>query len=297
MSPKVGHAMSGARSPRRVTRFDGHPRLLDWVVAMHAQGLSERTITGRRQTLIRVAEHADIPPDVLRTEHIVAFLAVQQVSQSTRASHYSTLKAWFVWLIKQGDREDNPMLRVPKGKVPRRRPRPIESEHLEKLLNSRMHRRTRTMILLAAYQGFRVHEIAKIRGEDIDLLGARIYVKGKGGVDEWLPLHPIIAAEARGYGSKGYWFTTYKGNKHCDTGPVLPASVSTIVGNAMARAGVPGTAHALRHWYGTQLVRAGVDSRVAQELLRHASLATTQIYVQVADESRTDAINHLPTFS
>lgn len=294
--PRKGGPMSGARAVPLVVREIGNGRLADWVVSMHAQGLSERTITGRVQVVQRVAEHADISPDVLTTAHVVGFLAATRIGPGTRASYYSTLKAWFVWLIKEGDRDDDPMLRVPKPKVPRRRARPVETSHLERLLNSRMHRRTKTMILLAAYQGLRVHEIAKLKGEDVDILGERLYVNGKGGVDEWLPLHPVIKAEALGYPRRGYWFSTHIGNRDGD-GPVLARSVSTIIGDAMARAGVPGTAHALRHWYGTQLVRAGVDSRVAQELLRHASLATTQIYVQVADESRTDAINHLPTFS
>lgn len=262
---------------------------------MHAQGLSERTITGRVQIVLRVAEHATIQPDVLTTSQIVGFMAQSKVSQSTRASYFSTLHAWFVWLIKEGDRDDDPMLRVPKPRVPRRRARPVESAHLERLLESRMHRRTKTMILLAAYQGLRVHEIAKIRSEDVDILGGRLFVKGKGGVDEWLPLHPLIAEEAQGYGKHGYWFPSYHGNVDGD-GPVLPRSVSTIIGNAMARAGIPGTAHQLRHWYGTQLVRNGADSRTAQELLRHASLATTQIYVQVAQADRISAIAHLPRF-
>lgn len=287
--------MSGARAKVPVDRSVGDGRLRDWVVAMHAQGLSERTITGRVQIVLRVAEHANISPDVLTTPQIVAFMAAMRVSPSTRASYHSVLRAWFVWLIKEGDRDDDPMLRVPKPRVPRRRARPVESAHLERLLSSRMHQRTKTMILLAAYQGLRVHEIAKIRAEDVDVLGARLYVKGKGQVDEWLPLHPLIAEESTHYGKHGYWFPTYRGNVDGD-GPILPRSVSTIIGNAMARAGIPGTAHALRHWYGTQLVRNGADSRVAQELLRHASLATTQIYVQVNESSRVDALSHLPRF-
>src|SRR6185312_14048177 len=103
---------------------------------------SERTVTGRVQIILRVAEHANISPDVLTTRDIVGFMAATRVSQSTRASYYSTLRAWFVWLIKEGDRDDDPMLRVPKPRVPRRRPRPVESAHLERLLESRMHRRT-----------------------------------------------------------------------------------------------------------------------------------------------------------
>ncbi|MBM4695632.1 tyrosine-type recombinase/integrase [Rhodococcus hoagii] len=58
-------------------------------------------------------------------------------------------------------------------------------------------------------------------------------------------------------------------------------SVSQIIGKAMRRAGLERTAHRLRHWYGTTLLDDGADLRVVQELLRHASLSTTQIYTKV----------------
>ncbi len=65
-------------------------------------------------------------------------------------------------------------------RVPQRRPRPIADEHLTVLLSTRMRRRTRAMILLGAYAGLRVSEIAMIRGEDVDLITKSISVTGKG---------------------------------------------------------------------------------------------------------------------
>jgi site-specific recombinase XerD len=262
---------------------------------MQAQGMARRTIRDRPMMVNRVAKASDVSPHVLTSRQILTYLARSGISQSTRANYHVALSAWCRWLVEHGHRGDNPMTEVPRPKIPRRRPRPVETAHIERLLASRMHRRTRTMILLAAFQGLRVHEIAKIRGEDVDQLGARLYVVGKGGVDEWLPLHPRIAREAAGYPGKGYWFTTYVGNAdHRTVGPVLAASVSRIVSIAMTRAGVPGTAHGLRHWYGTQLVRNGADLRTAQTLLRHASLATTAIYVAVGEDRRVEAIGRLP---
>lgn len=271
--------------------------LLDeWLLWMQAQGLADTTVRARAQIVARVANAATVSPDRLSTREILTFLARSKISPSTRANYHVALTAWSKWLVDQGHREDNPMVKVPRPRIPRRRARPIETAHLEQLLATRMHRRTRTMILLAAYQGLRVHEIAKMRGEDVDLVGGRLYVVGKGGVDEWLPLHPVIAEEARGYPRRGYWFLAWKDNRRAarGKGPILARSVSTIIGNVMARAGVPGSAHNIRHWYGTQLVRSGADLRTAQTLLRHASLATTQIYVQVGEDRRVEAIGRLP---
>jgi site-specific recombinase XerD len=65
----------------------------------------------------------------------------------------------------------------------------------------------------------------------------------------------------------------------------------------MERVGIPGgTAHRLRHWYGSNLVATGADLRTAQTLLRHANLNTTAIYVQVSDPKRVEAIDRLDPY-
>jgi integrase len=61
-----------------------------------------------------------------------------------------------------------PPLSPPPPKVQKGQPRPIADAHLAILLDTRMYRRTRAMILLAAYAGLRVSEIAAIKDGDID---------------------------------------------------------------------------------------------------------------------------------
>jgi integrase/recombinase XerD len=69
--------------------------------------------------------------------------------------------------------------------------------------------------------------------------------------------------------------------------PVRRESLSATISRAMHRAGVPASAHSLRHWYATELLEAGADVRTVQTLLRHASLNTTAIYLKVnADKQR-----------
>lgn len=163
---------------------------------------------------------------------------------------------------------------------------------LERLLAGRMHRRTRAMILLGAFQGLRVHEIAKVRVEDVDTDDKVLRVNGKGGVDAVLPLHPLVEALVPGMPRRGWWFPSYEDTRRC----VRAASVSLTIGKAMTREGVHGSAHSLRHWYATWLLRSGADAVTVQQLLRHASLATTQIYTKVDfDQMRAAGLRlHLP---
>jgi len=78
---------------------------------------------------------------------------------------------------------------------------------------------------------------------------------------------------------------------------MLGNSVSASISNAMDRAGIPGTPHALRHWFGSALRGVGVDSLVIKELMGHESLGTTAIYVDVPLKQRTAAVDLLPSLS
>lgn len=240
--------------------------------------------------VLRAARWAANEPAQLTAENLIGYLAGLP-SAGTRQTYYTALCAWHSWLVATGRRADNPLIGLRRPRAPRREPHPVATEHLRLLLESGIRRRTRTAVLLCAYQGLRVHEAAKVRGEDFDLIGKRFRIVGKGGVEVWVPLHPVIGAEARRYPRRGYWFPSYT----CPNRPVRRDSLSAAISRAMHRAGVPGTAHSLRHWFGTELLHAGADARTVQTLMRHASLATTALYLRVDDGRQRDAIIALPT--
>ncbi|NUP83862.1 MAG: tyrosine-type recombinase/integrase [Nonomuraea sp.] len=258
---------------------------------MRAEGLSTRTITERPRIVRRAARSLGADPLAFTTDDLVAYLA-ELPSSATKQTYYSALRAWHTWLQVCGVRDDDPLTGVRRPRVPRRRPRPVATGHLDLLLDSGIRGRTRTVVLLCSYQGLRVHEAAKIRGEDVDLISMTLRVVGKGAVDEVVPLHPLIAAEAAKYPRRGYWFPSYVRPGR----PVRRESLSAVISRAMKRLGIPGTAHSLRHWYATQLLEeAGADLRTVQTLLRHASLATTQIYTEVNPARQRAAAERLPT--
>lgn len=215
------------------------------------------------------------------------------VAPSTRATTRFTFLSFYGFVQGEGLRDDNPALRLPVVKVPPHRPRPYTQEQIDRLLNTGAYRRTRVMILLAAYQGLRAGEIAAVHADDVDLTGGTLKVLGKGSRTDYLPLHPIIADIAPTMGP-GWWFPARGGRP----GHIRGSSVSDLLHDARDRAGIIDanlTGHSLRHSFGTELVRGGANIRAVQELMRHSSLQTTQRYTQVLDDERRAALTVLPT--
>lgn len=291
---KQANAYNWGERERHPLRVVGDPSadlaavLTEWEQWQVAGNLSQRTIRERATTIRNLFHDAGCGPLELEPRHIIAYVTRPGLANSSKASYHATIRAYCQWLQRTGKRLDDPTLATPVPKRSKGVPRPISEDQLNAMLARVNRRRTRTMILLAAYQGLRVHEIAKVRGEDVDLQRGNLYVVGKGSKPAVLPLHPLVAAEAPHYPARGFWFPAYgKG------GPVGSHAVMQAIKRTMERVGVEATSHQLRHYFGTSLCAKEVPLRVVQELMRHDSPATTAIYTQVSDEQRRAAINVL----
>jgi integrase/recombinase XerD len=240
-------------------------------------------------------QHSDKRVGEIDPIDVSRFLGRPGLKASSCASYFGAIACFYKWWANNGGVDIT--ARLPRPKAAKGVPRPISDQQLRDLLGTRMHRRTRVMVLLAALAGLRVHEIAKVRGEDVDLAARTLRVTGKGNVTATLLLHPELVEAAKTMPRRGWWFP---GNSRRPGEAIKWRSVTDIIAQAMDRAEIPGgTAHRLRHWYGSTLVGNGADLRTAQQLLRHANLNTTAIYVAVRDEKRIEAIDRLslPTTS
>lgn len=228
-----------------------------------ARGLSELTIARRRWSLAKFDDLLRVSVDEL--EVVLATLG----SAEAKRAVCGDLHRFAVWARRSGLDVVDPTEMIDPVRVPGRLPTPISVEDLERLLDVTIAP-TRWAVLLAAYAGLRVSEIAALRHEDLRRdLGLVIVRAGKGGKDGAVPLAPRLAAELPATGS-GPMFPTLRGGR----------SVSSRIRRAMDRAGVQGRPHDLRHTFGTEAARvSGGNTFVVQRLLRHANLSSTQRYV------------------
>lgn len=267
-----------------VSRFD---------LWMASRGMSAKTRYERQVTIRRIGRDFSCPPEALTVDQLTAWFA-QPMHPNTRASYQSHMRAWSKWLVIQEYRVDDPMLKLGPVRRLHTKPRPAHTLHVDAALAlSGLRRRTRMMILLAAYAGLRVHEIAKVRGEDFDWVDRQLTIIGKGQRERVVPIHDLIEAEAMVFPSSGYWFPSYA-KQSPRSGHISSEAVTAAIGGALSRAGSSSKPHALRHWFATSLLRGGSDLRTIQELLGHQSLETTAIYTEVDSSAKRSAVDSLP---
>lgn len=220
----------------------------------------------------------------------------------TRNTYQQCLDSIYLWREETGQitNEQNPMRHIKRQPTPRRRPRPLTEDELQKALKAASPR-TRVFLLLGYLAGLRAHEIAKFHGRDIT--EERIRVVGKGGVDASIPTHPILWEVAQTMPADDHWFPSHQGRRGVDpTRPPRPDAesrhldVQTVTKDVRVlfqSLGIEGASHRARHTFGTMLLRNGANLRVVQDLMRHGSLATTAGYLGVDDDELEAAVSGL----
>jgi integrase/recombinase XerC len=226
--------------------------------------------------------------DRLQLRRYLAYLGTRQLARASIARKAAALRCYFSWQVRQGHRDSDPArsLRAPSGGG--RLPRVLSSGEVTSLLDvptgTPVDRRDVAVLELLYAAGLRVSELCGLDRGDIDLRGRTVTVLGKGSKQRRVPIHDA-AVDAL-----AAWFD---GGRDDMDGPseaafvnrrgarLGPRDVRRILDR---RSASPTHPHALRHTYATHLLDGGADLRVVQELLGHASLATTQVYTHVSKE-------------
>jgi integrase/recombinase XerC len=226
--------------------------------------------------------------DRIHLRRYLASLGTRKLARATIARKAAALRCYFSWLVRQGRIDADPArsLRAPSGGG--RLPRVLSSGEVSSLLDAPgatpVDRRDLAVLELLYAAGLRVSELCGLDRADIDLRGRTVTVLGKGGKQRRVPIHDAAVAALRA------WFDD--GREAMDGPPEAafvnrrgarlgPRDVRRILDR---RSASPTHPHALRHTYATHLLDGGADLRVVQELLGHASLATTQVYTHVSKE-------------
>lgn len=264
-----------------------------FAMSQRSRGYAPRTVGNRVECAERLGRLLDHKPLADVVELDLERVLARGIQPSSMMRERTDIQAFFRFLHAKGFIPTDPAALLERiVGVRRGRPRPFTVDELERMLGSGAYHHTRVMILLGYLHGLRAHEIAKVHSSDFDLDAGMLVVVGKGGKERSIPLHDALRAEIPRM-PHGYWFPARGGRE----GHIHWKSVSDLMTKAKKRAGITErrkTGHSLRHAFGTELVKGGADLVTAQQLLGHASLATTQIYVATDSQRMTAASSALP---
>jgi len=201
----------------------------------------------------------------------------------TRTSYTANLRAFYQWAHLRGHVADDPAAEVVLPRRPQGVPRPIGEDDLRAAVTA-AGGALLVWLLLAALCGLRAGEIALLRRENVldDIEPPRLHVAdGKGGRQRTVPLPGVVLAALVPY-------LQVKGRLWLADDPKPANTVSVLVGEHLHRLGQPYTAHNLRHRFATRAYQLSRDLRMVQDLLGHASPATTAVYAQFDHDRSTE---------
>lgn len=281
-------------------------RLEDYINFLAAQrGASVHTLRGYRQDLIQFLQYSASQPgdgaiDRLRVRGYLAWLAQRGLRKSSMARKLAAVRAWCDYGVTMGWLPSNPAKLVPMPKVERRLPRVLNIDEALALMTEPTKRapasgettgalRDRAILELAYSTGIRVSELVGADGADLDTGTAFLRVRGKGKRERLVPVGRVAietigryraALQREGLAKEragSPLFLNHRG------GRLSARSVERLVArySRLVSANGPVSPHALRHSCATHLLESGADLRSIQELLGHASLATTERYTHL----------------
>ncbi|KPQ08082.1 MAG: integrase/recombinase XerC [Rhodobacteraceae bacterium HLUCCA12] len=205
----------------------------------------------------------------------------------------SAVKAFARWLAEREPSFDPTMIlsaRAPRFGRPL--PRPLSEKDARAVLDGISEERDSdwqrvrdiAVVTLLYGCGLRISEALSLCGRDVPLAES-LRIRGKGGKERLVPVIPAAARAVSDYVRLCPHALTpeaplFRGARG---GALNPRQIALAMEGVRLRLGLPATAtpHALRHSFATHLLGAGGNLRAIQELLGHASLATTQIYTGV----------------
>ena len=291
--------MAGKPRTRRIVLDDGEvlagsaptPRLVERFLTYieHERGLAVNTRAAYRRDLTDftawLGERAAVGLGIADLGDYLATLDRKGLARASIARQAATLRTFYAFLQLEGLIAESPATLIAAGRRDDTIPDPRSINGI----------RDRALLELLYATGCRASEVSHLRVTDVQLVELFCTCRGKGDKERMVPLgrRAVEALSAwldgprRALAGDAPWvLLSSRGNR------LSRMRIWEIVRVHAERAGVPSDIgpHTLRHSFATHMVAGGVDLRHVQEMLGHASIATTQRYTHV-DHARLQSIH------
>jgi len=222
-----------------------------------------------------------------------ATLLRRGLASATVARRRSALRGFHAHRTRQGAAEADPVADLPPPRRERRLPHALQVEDIERLLAQPagaepLALRDRALLEVAYGSGLRVSELVGLTRDRVDLRELSLTVSGKGDKERTVPFGRAARQALVEYLERGRAPLCARARHdrvfvNARGGPLSRMGFWKILRRHARAAGLEVRVHphALRHSFATHLLEGGADLRVVQELLGHASVATTAIYTHL----------------
>jgi integrase/recombinase XerD len=277
------------------------------------RGRSPRTLAAYRRDLaafgVALREGGRRDMDAAAASDVAAYLGSLRESHSKAsvARAHSSIRGFYRFLVEEGRRDDDPAADLPSVSVSDLLPKALSEEETERLLGAVVGTgpavlRDRALLEVLYGTGARVSEVVGLNlGDVADAVDERgvplVRVLGKGDKERVVPLGQLARLALADWlsGEGRPLFVPKKWRRRSDAeavflnargGRLTRVGAFGVVKKYAARVGLEEkvSPHVLRHSCATHMLGRGADVRVVQELLGHASIATTQRYTKVSPE-------------
>jgi integrase len=243
------------------------------------QGFSEALFRNDYNLLLRMGVH----PQIATVEDIMAAVMVPK-AVSTKGTYAARFRSLFKTLNKMGVISNNCYLDLPPVRKSRGLPHPLTPNEA-RLVMSEAKQPMRDWFIIGCSAGLRAMEVANLKGIDLEQRddGYILRIAGKGGTDLSVPVAQKVADVILSYKTQGrLWNVT----SNC---------LSKMTSAEMKRLNIEvKTFHACRHYFATNMLeKSGGDLLAVRDLMRHSSVATTQVYTQLASGRTRSLVNLL----
>ena len=231
--------------------------------------------------------------DYLVLRKYLAVLKEKGLANRSVGRRLSALRSFFRFLSREGYIKINPVLMLSSPKLDKHLPSFMTEEEVYKLIESAFAKnsidllglRDRAILETFYSSGLRISELVGLDLPDVDFISGILKIRGKGKKERIVPIGESALKTIRGYLEKRKKQTdaVFLNN---NSRRITTRGVRDIVVKYLRLAGIkPGvSAHTFRHSFATHLLNRGADLRTVQELLGHANLSTTQIYLHLTTE-------------
>jgi integrase/recombinase XerD len=276
------------------------------------RSLSPNTVSAYRNDLLQFADYLRSAAEdqggtgfalaMVDRERIAGYflhLRDRGYSSASIARKTAALRSFFQYLRRKGEVPSDPTQGIGSPEFKKPLPRTVEDDHVRALLAFSENRdtpeglRDNAMLRLLSSTGMRVGELVMVDVGDVDFASGRVRVVGRGNRERSLPLDQPTLGSIRSYLDQARPFLTRNAAQQAalvvnQRGQRLTRQGFWLIMKGLVReAGLPAimTPHMLRHSYATHQIGEGLALEELRQLLGHASIATTQIYTQLAGQA------------